>query len=93
MFSRKFIKVPDGPIVMTQVAGGMIEPPETARPAQATLADVPLVAAQDGINGRPVNYIVEDDAWNPEQAAQVAAKLSACSSLRTDWARSVAAWS
>ncbi len=28
---------------MTQVAGGMIEPPETTRPAQAVLADVPLV--------------------------------------------------
>lgn len=41
--SRKFIKVPDSPIVMTQAAGGMIEPPETTRPAQAVLADVPLV--------------------------------------------------
>ena len=40
---RKFIKVPDSPIVMTQVAGGMIEPPETTRPSQAVLADVPLV--------------------------------------------------
>src|SRR6185436_2109378 len=41
--SRKFIRVPDSAIVMTQGAGGMIEPPETTRPAQATLADVPLV--------------------------------------------------
>jgi carboxyl-terminal processing protease len=41
--ARKFIRVPDAPIVMTQLAGGMIEPPETTRPAQATLADVPLV--------------------------------------------------
>jgi carboxyl-terminal processing protease len=41
--SRKFIRVPDGPIVMTQIAGGMIEPPETTRPSMATLADVPLV--------------------------------------------------
>jgi carboxyl-terminal processing protease len=40
---RKFIRVPDGPIVMTQIAGGMIEPPETTRPSMATLADVPLV--------------------------------------------------
>ena len=31
--------------------------------------------ANGGINGRPVNYIVEDDAWSPEQAAQVGAKL------------------
>ena len=41
--ARKFIRVPDAPIVMTQMAGGMIEPPETTRPAQAVLADVPLV--------------------------------------------------
>lgn len=28
-----------------------------------------------GVNGRPVEYIVENDQWNPELAAQVAAKL------------------
>jgi branched-chain amino acid transport system substrate-binding protein len=28
-----------------------------------------------GINGRPIRYLLEDDAWNPEQTAQVAAKL------------------
>jgi branched-chain amino acid transport system substrate-binding protein len=28
-----------------------------------------------GINGRPINYIMADDQWNPETASQVAAKL------------------
>jgi branched-chain amino acid transport system substrate-binding protein len=32
------------------------------------------VNANGGINGRPVNYIIGDDQWNPEIAAQLAAK-------------------
>lgn len=31
--------------------------------------------ANGGINGRPVNYLVGDDQWNPEIAAQLAAKF------------------
>jgi branched-chain amino acid transport system substrate-binding protein len=27
------------------------------------------------VNGRPIKYLLEDDAWNPEQSSQVAAKL------------------
>ncbi|RYB99371.1 ABC transporter substrate-binding protein, partial [Ciceribacter ferrooxidans] len=33
------------------------------------------VNANGGINGRPIEYLVEDDQWNPEVAAQVATKL------------------
>ena len=33
------------------------------------------VNANGGINGRPIHYSIEDDQWNPETAAQVAAKL------------------
>jgi branched-chain amino acid transport system substrate-binding protein len=33
------------------------------------------VNANGGINGRPIQYLVEDDQWNPEAAAQAAAKL------------------
>lgn len=33
------------------------------------------VNANGGIHGRPIRYMMEDDAWNPEQAAQLAAKL------------------
>ena len=31
--------------------------------------------ANGGINGRPIHYSIEDDQWNPETAAQLAAKL------------------
>lgn len=33
------------------------------------------VNANGGINGRPIEYIVENDQWNPELAGQVATKL------------------
>jgi branched-chain amino acid transport system substrate-binding protein len=33
------------------------------------------VNANGGLNGRPIEYHVEDDQWNPEAAAQAAAKL------------------
>lgn len=33
------------------------------------------VNANGGINGRPIEYLVENDQWNPELAAQVAGKL------------------
>jgi branched-chain amino acid transport system substrate-binding protein len=33
------------------------------------------VNANGGLNGRPIQYLVEDDQWNPEAAAQGAAKL------------------
>jgi branched-chain amino acid transport system substrate-binding protein len=33
------------------------------------------VNANGGLNGRPIKYITVDDQWNPEAAAQAAAKL------------------
>ncbi|WP_282095364.1 ABC transporter substrate-binding protein [Epibacterium ulvae] len=33
------------------------------------------VNANGGINGRPIDYLVENDQWNPELAGQVATKL------------------
>ncbi|MEM9851881.1 MAG: ABC transporter substrate-binding protein, partial [Pseudomonadota bacterium] len=33
------------------------------------------VNANGGVHGRPIDYRVENDAWNPEGAAQAAAKL------------------
>jgi ABC-type branched-subunit amino acid transport system substrate-binding protein len=38
-------------------------------------AYVDCVNANGGINGRPANYLVRDDQWNPETASQVAAQL------------------
>ena len=43
--------------------------------AQAAAAYFACVNANGGINGRPIHYSIEDDKWNPETAAQVAAKL------------------
>ncbi len=54
---------------------GATGPADFSSAAKGAAAYFKCVNANGGINGRPVNYIVEDDAWNPEQAAQVAAKL------------------
>ncbi|WP_170975834.1 ABC transporter substrate-binding protein [Rhizobium sp. FY34] len=43
--------------------------------SKAAKAYFDCVNANGGINGRPVEYLVEDDQWNPEVAAQVATKL------------------
>ena len=41
----------------------------------AAAAYFACVNANGGINGRPIEYHVEDDQWNPEAAAAAAAKL------------------
>lgn len=43
--------------------------------ADAAQAYFNCVNDNGGINGRPIQYIVEDDQWNPEVAGQVASKL------------------
>lgn len=43
--------------------------------ARAAAAYFKCVNENGGINGRPVNYTVQDDQWNPETAAQAATKL------------------
>lgn len=43
--------------------------------ADAAAAYFRCVNANGGINGRPIEYIVEDDQWDPEVASQVANKL------------------
>lgn len=54
---------------------GATGPDDFSSAAKGAAAYFNCVNANGGINGRPINYIVEDDGWNPEQAAQVAAKL------------------
>jgi branched-chain amino acid transport system substrate-binding protein len=54
---------------------GKTGPADFSGSAQAAAAFFKCVNANGGINGRPVNYDVEDDQWNPEVASQVAAKL------------------
>lgn len=50
-------------------------PDDFSASAQAAKAYFDCVNANGGINGRPVNYIIGDDQWSPEIAAQLAAKL------------------
>ena len=50
-------------------------PDDFSSSAKAAAAYFKCVNANGGINGRPVQYLVEDDQWNPEVASQVASKL------------------
>jgi branched-chain amino acid transport system substrate-binding protein len=54
---------------------GRTGPADFSSPGDAAAAYFKCVNANGGINGRPVEYTLEDDAWKPEQAAQAAAKL------------------
>jgi len=54
---------------------GKTGPADFSGSAQAAAAYFNCVNANGGINGRPIHYSVEDDQWNPETAAQLAAKL------------------
>jgi len=54
---------------------GKTGPDDFSASGQAAAAYFKCVNANGGIHGRPVDYIVADDQWNPETAAQVASKL------------------
>jgi len=54
---------------------GKTGPADFSGSAQAAAAYFNCVNANGGINGRPIHYSIEDDQWNPETAAQLAAKL------------------
>src|SRR5260370_4906514 len=60
------------------VIGGIVSitgPDNFSSSGLAAAAYFKCLNANGGINGRPVQYLMEDDAWNPEQSSQVAAKL------------------
>lgn len=60
------------------VVGGIYSngaPGDWSSATDAAAAYFACVNANGGINGRPVEYHVEDDQWNPEAAAAAAAKL------------------
>ncbi|MGB0507610.1 MAG: ABC transporter substrate-binding protein [Pikeienuella sp.] len=50
-------------------------PGDFSASTDAAKAYFDCVNANGGINGRPIDYRVENDQWNPELAAQAAAKL------------------
>lgn len=54
---------------------GKTGPEDFSSSARSAQAYFNCVNANGGINGRPVQYTVQDDTWNPEVAAQAANKL------------------
>ena len=62
------------PIVIGAITG-KTGPDDFSNSTKAAKAYFDCLNANGGINGRPVEYLVEDDQWNPETAAQLAAKL------------------
>jgi branched-chain amino acid transport system substrate-binding protein len=64
-----------GEAILIGAVVGKTGPDDFSASAQAAAAYFKCVNANGGINGRPVEYIVADDQWNPETAAQVASKL------------------
>lgn len=62
------------PIIIGAIVG-QTGPDDFSASAKAANAYFDCVNANGGINGRPIKYIVADDQWNPEVAAQLAAKL------------------
>jgi branched-chain amino acid transport system substrate-binding protein len=60
------------------VIGGIVSvtgPDNFSSSGLAAAAYFKCLNANGGIGGRPVKYLMEDDAWNPEQSSQLAAKL------------------
>lgn len=54
---------------------GKTGPDDFSAAGAAAAAYFKCVNENGGINGRPVQYILADDQWNPEIASQVASKL------------------
>ncbi len=54
---------------------GKTGPEDFSSSARSAQAYFNCVNANGGIHGRPVQYTVQDDTWNPEVAAQAANKL------------------
>ena len=62
------------PIVIGAVVGAT-GPADFSSASKGAQAYFDCVNANGGINGRPIQYIVEDDGWDAEKAVTVAKKL------------------
>ncbi len=62
------------PIVVGGIHGNA-PPGDFSASTDAAKAYFDCVNANGGIHGRPIDYRIENDQWNPELAAQAAAKL------------------
>ncbi len=68
------IKATGSPIKVGGIHGNAA-PGDFSSATDAASAYFDCVNENGGINGRPIQYLVENDQWNPELAAQAAAKL------------------
>jgi branched-chain amino acid transport system substrate-binding protein len=68
-------KAADGAPVIVGGIFGNGAPGDWSSSTDSAKAYFDCVNANGGLNGRPIKYIVQDDQWNPEAAAQAAAKL------------------
>lgn len=62
------------PIVLGSITG-RTGPTDFSSSSEAAGAYFKCINDNGGINGRPIDFTIEDDAWKPEQAAAAAAKL------------------
>ncbi len=62
------------PILLGAIVGET-GPDDFSSTSDAAMAYFKCVNENGGINGRPIKYLVEDDQWNPEVAAQAGTKL------------------
>lgn len=62
------------PVIVGGIHGNAA-PGDFSASTDAAKAYFNCVNANGGINGRPIDYRIENDQWNPEAAAQAAAKL------------------
>lgn len=62
------------PIIVGGIYGNA-PPGDWSSSTDSAAAYFNCVNANGGVHGRPIDYRVENDAWNPEAAAQAAAKL------------------
>lgn len=65
----------DGRPILIGSVVGETGPDDFSAGADAARAYFKCVNANGGINGRPIDFRVEDDQWSPETASQVASKL------------------
>ena len=68
-------KKAEGEPILVGAVVGQTGPDDFSSSADAAAAFFKCVNENGGINGRPIEYLIEDDQWNPETAGQVANKL------------------
>ncbi|MBR9883636.1 MAG: ABC transporter substrate-binding protein [Oceanospirillales bacterium] len=67
--------VAQGEPILVGAITGATGPDDFSSATKAARAYFDCVNNSGGIHGRPIEYLIEDDQWNPEVAAQAASKL------------------